>query len=129
MADSSRFRFRLPHWGWFLLVTVALVSTYGGVHWYFFRVGPRYEIGGINYALDLDRTLARGRMLNKPILIYFCGAGSANDRYMDYGVLRVADVTERLRKFEYVAAFGNNIPKAAGPDAPRFERQNIALQE
>ena len=31
MTDSPRSRFRLPHWGWFLLATVALVVGFIGL--------------------------------------------------------------------------------------------------
>ena len=31
MTDSQRFRFRLPHWGWFLLGTVVLVVGFVGL--------------------------------------------------------------------------------------------------
>ena len=147
---------RLSSWGWVLAVALLAAAILGlryvdrwaadaaarngrasvnskdfapiGSYECFLPTEETYECGGVQYALDFERAFVRATSLSKPVLIYFCGYSSANDRFMDHGVLRESEVTRRLHEFECVAAFITDNPFTSKSDQERLER-NMKLQD
>jgi len=103
--------------------------AYAGIYWHFLRVGPTYERGGTQFALDLERALVRARLQNKPVLLCFLAVNAVNSRSMEKNVLSASPVAERLQKFVCVAAFVDQIPFIEAKEGMRLAARNDGLQQ
>jgi len=100
-----------------------------GAYWYFFRTGPVFEIGETRFLLDVDRAVARAKLLNKPVLLYFCASGFEGSRWFESGVLRTPAISDRLEGFECAAAFVDQVPFIDAKNGKEMAERNGKLQE
>src|SRR5262245_32301026 len=120
---------RLPRPHWILLAAAVLGGAYAGGHWHFFRAGPTYEIGGVNYALDIERAVVRARRQDRLLLLYFTGVNCVNARKMQRDVLRAPTVVRRLDQFACAALFTDRVPFLDEKAGQKQGDDNCKLQE
>jgi hypothetical protein len=127
--EPRRVSIRLPRPLWIGLVATVVALGYAGVYWWVFRPGPTFEIGGIKYALDIERALVRARFQNKPVLLFFSAVNSEGCRRMEQGVLRRPSTGRRLDQFVCAAAFVDQVPFVDAKVGKEMGDRNSKLEE
>ncbi len=78
--------------------------------------------GGIKYWLDCQHVLARAKLSNKPVFLYFTGTNDVNAVYIHRKVLRAPAVVALLRHYECAVLF---VDAAPSRDVDRAEAQRM----